>query len=92
MSTTIQVRVDDEMKSAADALYASMGFDTSTAIRMFLTASLQENGIPFALKRRFNAETLEAMEDVRLRRNLHGPYTNAAEMIEDCLRDGDDEV
>ncbi|GHV77779.1 acyl-CoA--6-aminopenicillanic acid acyl transferase [Spirochaetia bacterium] len=82
MSTTIQVRVDDELKAAADTLYASMGFDTSTAIRMFLTASLQENGIPFALKRRLNAETLEAMEDVRLRRNLHGPYENAAEMIE----------
>ncbi|GMO42675.1 MAG: hypothetical protein Ta2B_22950 [Termitinemataceae bacterium] len=91
MTTTIQVRVDDKLKSAAEALYASMGFDTSTAIRMFLTASLQENGIPFALKRRLNAETLEAMEDVRLRRNLHGPYKNAAEMIEDCLRD-DDEV
>jgi DNA-damage-inducible protein J len=82
MSTTIQVRVDDEMKAAADTLYASMGFDTSTAIRMFLTASLQENGIPFALKRRFNAETLQAMEDVRLRRNLHGPYDTVQEAME----------
>jgi DNA-damage-inducible protein J len=82
MSTTIQVRVDDEMKAAADTLYASMGFDTSTAIRMFLTASLQENGIPFALKRRLNAATLQAMEDVRLRRNLYGPYDTVREAME----------
>ena len=88
MSTTIQVRVDDELKAAVDTLYASMGFDTSTAIRMFLTASLQENGIPFALKRRFNAETLEAMEDVRLRRNLHGPYDTVLEAME--ARESDD--
>ncbi|GMO41347.1 MAG: hypothetical protein Ta2F_17260 [Termitinemataceae bacterium] len=26
---------------------------------------------------------------VRLRRNLHGPYKNAAEMIEDCLAEDD---
>jgi DNA-damage-inducible protein J len=90
MSATIQVRVDEEMKAAADALYAAMGFDTSTAIRMFLAASLQANGIPFKLKRRFNAETIEAMEDVRLRHNLYGPYNTAAEAVAAMLEDDDD--
>ncbi|MDR1135619.1 MAG: type II toxin-antitoxin system RelB/DinJ family antitoxin [Clostridiales Family XIII bacterium] len=48
---TIQVRVDDSMKSAADALFASLGLDISTAMRMFLVASIDARGIPFEIKK-----------------------------------------
>ena len=41
MSRTIQLRVDDFLKSAADELFASLGLDTSTAIRMFLTMAVE---------------------------------------------------
>ena len=33
---TIQIRVDDGMKWAADSLFTALGLDTSTAVRMFL--------------------------------------------------------
>jgi len=36
----IQVRVADHTKTAADSLFSSLGLDTSTAVRMFLAASL----------------------------------------------------
>jgi DNA-damage-inducible protein J len=49
MSKTIQVRVDDKLKDSADMLFASLGLDTSTAIRMFLVASMEADGIPFAV-------------------------------------------
>jgi DNA-damage-inducible protein J len=49
MAKTIQVRVDDELKNSADMLFASLGLDTSTAIRMFLIASMESGGIPFAI-------------------------------------------
>lgn len=49
MAKTIQVRVEDELKNSADALFASLGLDTSTAIRMFLIASMEAGGIPFAV-------------------------------------------
>ena len=85
---TIQIRVDDSMKSAADALFSELGLDTSTAVRMFLSASLEEEGIPFPVKRRkYNAETLEAMEDSRLRRNLVGPFTSAEDAVRSMLED-----
>ena len=85
---TIQVRVDDGIKAQADSLFSSLGLDTSTAVRMFLSASLEEGGIPFAVKRRrYNAETLEAMEDVRLRRNLTGPFGSAEEAVRSMLED-----
>jgi len=49
MAKTIQVRVDDPLKESADMLFSSLGLDTSTAIRMFLVASLEAGGIPFAV-------------------------------------------
>lgn len=49
---TIQIRVDDNMKTAADSLFASLGLDTSTAVRMFIAAALDSRGIPFEIKKR----------------------------------------
>ena len=49
MSKTIQVRVDDQLKDSADKLFSSLGLDTSTAIRIFLVASMNAGGIPFAV-------------------------------------------
>jgi len=49
MAKTIQVRVDDPLKDSVDILFSSLGLDTSTAIRMFLVASLEAGGIPFAV-------------------------------------------
>jgi len=49
MAKTIQVRVDDHLKDSADMLFASLGLDTSTAVRMFLVAAMQMGGIPFAV-------------------------------------------
>ena len=49
MAKTIQVRVDEELKASADSLFASLGLDTSTAVRMFLVASIETGGIPFSI-------------------------------------------
>ena len=38
MSSTIQVRVDDDLKIKSDNLFKELGTDTTTAIRMFLNA------------------------------------------------------
>lgn len=51
MASTIQVRVDDDLKTKSDALFKALGTDTTTAIRMFLTQALAVNGFPFEIKR-----------------------------------------
>jgi DNA-damage-inducible protein J len=89
MAKSIQIRIDDETKMAADELFASLGLDLSTAVRMFLVASLRTNGLPFPVKRSLNAETIEAMEDVRLNRNLYGPYRTAKEAVAAMMEDDD---
>ena len=51
MSNTalIQVRVDEDIKHKADALFAYLGFDTPTAIRIFLNHSIRREGMPFEI-------------------------------------------
>lgn len=77
MLKTIQVRVDDELKDSADALFASLGLDTSTAIRMFLVASMEMGGIPFPVVRRNDAEILAAID----RHKAGVPFLTAAESL-----------
>lgn len=51
MASTIQVRVDDDLKRKSDELFKDLGTDTTTAIRIFLTQALASNGFPFEIKR-----------------------------------------
>lgn len=41
MASTIQVRVDDELKNKSDSLFKALGTDTTTAIRMFLIRAVK---------------------------------------------------
>jgi DNA-damage-inducible protein J len=85
---TIQVRVDDSIKTAADSLFSSLGLDTSTAVRMFLIKALEYDGIPFAVHHRTpTPELQEAIEDTRLRRNLTGPFDTVDEAMKALLED-----
>ena len=54
MASTIQVRVDDELKRKSDSLFKDLGTDTTTAIRIFLTQAVAANGFPFEIKRSNN--------------------------------------
>mgnify|MGYP006352549403 CR=1 FL=1 len=47
MSSTIQIRVDDELKTKSDTLFRELGTDTTSDIRMFLTQAVANNGFPF---------------------------------------------
>ena len=46
----LQIRVDEELKNQANAIYNELGIDLSTAVRMFLKKSVLEGGIPFDTK------------------------------------------
>jgi DNA-damage-inducible protein J len=71
---TIQVRVDDSTKTAVDSLFASLGLDTSTAVRMFLAASLANDGLPFAARRREPAAEEKARSRTAMFGCLRGKY------------------
>ena len=84
----IQVRVNDELKAQADTLFSSLGFDTSTAVRMFLTAAVEYNGLPFEVRHKSIPEELQrAIYETRNRVNLNGPYNTAEEAVAAMLED-----
>ena len=43
----IQFRADRELKEETTKIFASLGFDMSTALRMFLVKARQVRGLPF---------------------------------------------
>ena len=45
----LQVRVDDELKNQASAIFEQMGLDLSTAVRMFLKRTVAVEGFPFEM-------------------------------------------
>ena len=46
---TVHTRVTPDIKERADRIFASLGLTTSQAIMLFLTASVNHNGLPFEL-------------------------------------------
>ena len=46
---TVHTRVTYDIKKQADAIFSKIGLTTSQAIMLFLTASVNKNGLPFEL-------------------------------------------
>ena len=80
-SANLNIRIDPDTKSQAEELFKNFGLTISDAVNAFLHQSILYGGIPFEL-RIPNKETLEAIEDVRNRRNLVGPFSNTKELME----------
>ena len=55
-TTNISIRMDADLKAQADALFAELGMNLSTAFNIFVRQSLREGGIPFEV-RRFSRHT-----------------------------------
>lgn len=90
MASTIQIRVDDELKVKSDELFKDLGTDTTTAIRMFLTRALAVNGFPFEIKRESvnpyetlsESQMIEKLEKAR-ENAARGMYREAADVSDD---------
>lgn len=66
-TTNLNIRTDKEIKEAAEKIYSSLGLNMTTAINMFLRASIRESGIPFDLKLDIpDDETIKAIEEGRM--------------------------
>ena len=76
----IQVRIDDNIKAEADSLFASLGLDTSTAIRMFIAAALDNRGIPFSVVQKPDRD--EAIRQAVERRKAGEKFYSIEESME----------
>ena len=85
-TTNISIRMDSELKVAAEALYEELGMNLSTAFNIFVRQSLREGRIPFDISlNQPNKETIAAMleaERIAKDPSVKG-YTNMDDLIAD---------
>ena len=61
-TTNISIRMDKDLKNAAESLFEELGMNLSTAFNIFVRQSLREGGIPFKISEGApNHETVAAM-------------------------------
>lgn len=61
-SSNISIRMDSDLKAAAEELFAELGMNISTAFNIFVRQALRERGIPFKITERTpNKETISAL-------------------------------
>lgn len=48
-TSNISIRMDSDLKAAAEALYEELGMNLNTAFNIFVRQSLRERGIPFKI-------------------------------------------
>lgn len=88
-TTNISIRMDTELKAAAEELYSELGMNLSTVFNIFVRQSLREGGIPFKITTETpNKKTLASMlEAERIAKNssVKG-YTNMDDIIADLVK------
>ncbi len=67
--TTLNIRIDEKLKKQAAKTFASLGMDTSSAVKMFLTQTVIEKGLPFTptqdpakIRAKWDREVVQALK------------------------------
>lgn len=84
--TTINIRIDADIKHKATITLNKLGLDMSSAIKMFLTQVIHQKEIPFVssinskkIRERWDKEFEDAKKNGKR-------YTNMDELIKDALK------
>jgi DNA-damage-inducible protein J len=88
-NSSMNIRMDAEIKKQAQQLFASLGMDMTTAVNIFLRQAIRYNGFPFEIKMDTpNDETAEAIKEVEYMKanpsEVKG-YTDVDEMMKELL-------
>lgn len=88
-NTNISIRMDGDIKKQADALFAELGLNISTAFNIFIRQALREGGIPFDINlNQPNKDTIAAMleaEKIAKDPSVKG-YTDVDELLTDLKK------
>lgn len=83
-TTNLNIRVDEELKREAEAIFNELGFNMSTAMNIFLRYSVRYGGIPFDLRiEKPNKETMATIDDVNNNRNMSKTFDSVSALMED---------
>lgn len=86
----INVRIDEKVKTNAEAVFASLGITPTAAISLFYNQVIRTNSIPFELKADIpNEKTLSAIDEVEeMEKNpeKYIGYNDVSSLVEDLLK------
>ena len=87
MSTTnLNIRTDKDIKDQAETIFNELGINMTTAINMFLRATIREHGIPFELKLEVPNDIAAAIAEGRKMINDPGaPRYTSLEALKEAL-------
>lgn len=86
--TNVNIRMDEETKRAFDLFCSEIGLSVSAAFNIFAKTVVREQKIPFELSTGMpNAETRQAIDNVRNGVNLSRSFSSVAELMEDLNAD-----
>ena len=86
----INVRIDNNVKESAEAVFASLGITPTAAISLFYNQVIRTNSIPFELKADIpNDKTLYAINEVdemEKKPDKYKGYDTVDSLMEDLLK------
>ena len=83
-TTNLNIRVVEEVKRKAEAIFNKLGLNVSTTMNMFLRYSVRYGGIPFDLRFEMpNEETQTAIDDVNNNRSMSKTFDSVNTLMED---------
>lgn len=84
-TTNLNIRIDKEIKNESESIFNELGLNMTTAINIFLRATIREHGIPFSLKVDIpNEVTAATIEEGR--KLLNDPSTPGYSNIDDLKK------
>jgi DNA-damage-inducible protein J len=88
-TTNLNIRIDADLKKQSEQIFNELGLTMSAALTVFLRQTVRSNGIPFDMRLNTpNDDTIAAIEDVNMGRNMSRAFHSVKELMEDL--DADD--
>ena len=86
-TTNLNIRTDKAVKDQAEKIFNELGLNMTTAINVFLRATIREHGIPFELKLDVpNETTAAAIEEGRkMMSNPSAPRYSSMDALKTAL-------
>ena len=87
-NTSMNIRMDSEIKNKAQKLFAELGMDMTTAVNIFLRQAIRTRSIPFTVTADVpNATTLAALEEGE--RLAHDPGAKRFKSVDELFKELD---
>ena len=85
--TTLNVRMDEDLKRRFDSFCAEVGMNASVAVNLFVKTVIREQRIPFEITTAPNQETRAAIEETEkdLKIRTIKSYDDVDEMMKELL-------